>query len=191
MIGMVNGEIILKSNTFFLIDVHGIGYKVLVPSGLFAAKNKGEIIQLFTHTHVREDVLELYGFLHIDDLTLFEMLISVSGVGCKSALGIFAVGDRSKIYQAITTGDVAFFMQAPRLGKKNAQKVIIELKNKIISVDTKDISLADFSENEEVIEALKGFGFSVKEAQSAVRQKSVKGGTTAEMVRAALRYLGK
>lgn len=191
MIGMLNGEIILKSTTFFILSVHDVGYKVLVPSSVLSTKQKGEKVQLFTHTHVREDLLELYGFLDSEDLMLFEMLIGVSGVGCKSALGIFAIGDRKNILQAITTGDVAFFQQAPRLGKKNAQKVIIELKSKVNNIDSEKFNLDLSTGSDEVLEALKGFGFSAKEALIALRHESVRGETTAEKVKAALKYLGK
>ncbi|HVF69283.1 MAG TPA: Holliday junction branch migration protein RuvA, partial [Xanthomonadales bacterium] len=150
----------------------------------------GEEIKLFTHTHVREDVLELYGFPDHSDLKLFEYLISVNGVGCRTASGIFSVGNRSAIIQAIIGADVAFFTSVPRLGKKNAQKIIIELKNKIGGGEDLDLS-ADGQENNEVIAALKVFGFSVSESQEAIRALSGKGETVEEKIRLALKYLGK
>src|SRR6266567_4459837 len=126
MIGTLKGVIEYREDPFLIVDVNGVGYKVLVPNSILSRiSGTGDTIKLYTHTHVREDLLELYGFTDPQDLKLFEYLISVSGVGCKTALGIFSVGSRKEIMLAITTNDVSFFTAVPRLGKKNAQKIII------------------------------------------------------------------
>jgi holliday junction DNA helicase RuvA len=174
------------------IDVNGVGYKVLVPASVLSKINSiGESIKLYTHTHVREDLLELYGFTDPSDLKVFSLLISVSGVGCRTALGIFSVGTRGDIIQAISTGDVTFFTSVPRLGKKNGQKIIIELKNKVGA--SGDINLSDDNgaEQQELITALKSFGFSIREAQDAIRGLNGKGETIEQKVRLALKNLGK
>ncbi len=191
MIGTLKGIVEYRDDPNLIVDVHGVGYKVLVPTTVLAKLNGiGDEIKLFTHTHVREDLLELYGFTDPSDLRLFEYLIGVSGVGCKTALGIFAVGTRSAIVQAISNGDVAFFTSVPRLGKKNGQKIIIELKNKIGA--TGDIDLSEGgAQQSELITALKAFGFSAMESQEAIQALNGKGETVEEKVRLALKYLGK
>lgn len=191
MIGSLTGTIIYREDPFLLIDVHGIGYKVLVSSSLLTTINLNDTITLFTHTHVREDMLELYGFTDHADLRLFSYLIGVSGVGCRTALGIFSVGTRHAIVEAISKGDVSFFTSVPRLGKKNGQKIIIELKNKIGSTTDLDLSDSAGAEQSELIDALKAFGFSVSEAQDAIRALNGKGETVEEKIKLALKYLGK
>lgn len=191
MIGIITGTIAYREDPNLIIDVHGVGYKVLVPLSVSSKiTGIGDAIKLFTHTHVREDLLELYGFIEPQDLKLFEYLISVSGVGCRTALGIFSVGSRHDIIHAITANDVAFFTAVPRLGKKNAQKIIIELKNKLGGGEDLDLS-QDSKANDEVITALKSFGFSVDEAQGAIRAINGKGESAGEKIRLALQYLGK
>jgi len=192
MIGTLKGVIEYREDPFLIIDVNGVGYKVLVPTSVLSKINgTGDAIKLYTHTHVREDLLELYGFIDPADLKVFSLLIGVSGVGCRTALGIFSVGTRGDIIQAISTGDVTFFTSVPRLGKKNGQKIIIELKNKLGA--TGDINLSDDNglEQQELINALKGFGFSQREAQEAIRGLNGKGETIEEKVRLALKNLGK
>ena len=188
MIGSLQGTVDYKDATYILVAVNGVGYKVLVPANV--SINLGDTIKLFTHTHVREDLLELYGFTDPADLKLFAYLISVSGVGCKTALGIFTVGNRKEIIQAITGNDVAFFTSVPRLGKKNAQKIIIELKNKLGGQEDLDLS-QEGNESSEVIAALKTFGFSSIEARSALKGLNGQGETIGEKVKLALKYLGK
>ncbi len=192
MIGTLKGIIEYREDPFLIVDVNGVGYKVVVPASVLSKINSiGESIKLYTHTHVREDLLELYGFTDPSDLKVFSLLISVSGVGCRTALGIFSVGTRGDIVQAISTGDVTFFTSVPRLGKKNGQKIIIELKNKVGA--SGDINLSDDNgaEQQELITALKGFGFSIREAQDAIRGLNGKGETIEDKVRLALKYLGK
>jgi len=191
MIGFLNGTIELLQRPFVITDVHGVGYKVLVPDSVYSKLSLGEKIKIFTYTHVREDALDLFGFLEDEDLGLFESLLTVSGVGPKTALNIFSFGERKDIVEAIIKGDVSFFTSVPRLGTKNAQKIIIELKNKMGSSVDLDLSGKDLLENAEVVQALKNFGFSISEAQKAVREVKKDGISTEERIRLALKTLGR
>ena len=192
MIGMLTGVVAAKDGAAVILDVGGVGYKVFVPQGILISQASiGDALQLFTHTHVREDLIELYGFLSREDLRLFELLIHVSGVGCKSALGIFSVGTRADVASAIMKGDVAFFTAVPRLGKKNSQKIIIELKNKFASEEDLDLSSVAEEGTDEVLLALKQFGFSQSEALAAVRTLNGEGETVNEKIKLALKQLGK
>jgi Holliday junction DNA helicase RuvA len=189
MIGYLNGKIELKDSPYVFLDVHGVGYKVFVSPNYFSVLIAGEGAKMFTFTHVREDILDLYGFAHPLDLKLFENLIGVSGIGPKTAIGIFSFGTRIEIIEAILKGDVDFFTKVPRLGRKNAQKIIIELKNKF--GDGKDLDLSSgLSDKDDAVLALKTFGFSTQEANEALK-KFDKNLSTEEKVKQALKSLGK
>lgn len=191
MIGSLKGTIELLDYPYVILNVNGVGYKVLLYNTLLASLKLNESTKLFTYTYVKEDALELFGFSSFEDLKLFENLISVSGVGPKTAISVFSYGTKEEIMEAIIKGDVDFFTDVPRLGKKNAQKIIIELKNKMGSIEDLDLSGKDRSENNEIISALKGFGFSVKEAQDALRAVRNEAKTAEEKIKLALKYLGK
>ncbi|MFH1186659.1 MAG: Holliday junction branch migration protein RuvA [Candidatus Levyibacteriota bacterium] len=191
MIGSLKGVIEILDHPYALINVNGIGYKVLLHGTLLSGLKLNDSIKIFTYTHVKEDALELFGFSRFEDLKLFENLISVSGVGPKTAISIFSCGTREEIIEAIVKGDVSFFTDVPRLGRKNAQKIIIELKNKMGSIEDLDLSKEGKSENNEVVMALKGFGFSVKEAQTALRAVRNEAKTVEEKIKLALKHLGK
>ena len=192
MIGSLKGIVEILDRPYVIIDVNGVGYRVLTPDGLFAKLSPNEKIHLFTFTYVREDALELFGFSEAADLKLFESLITVSGVGPKTALNIFSIGTKDQITEAIVKGDVSFFTSVPRLGLKNAQKIIIELKSKMGSLNQDfDLSGKDQIENNEVIAALKNFGFSTQEAQKALREIKTQGLRTEDKIRLALKNLSK
>ena len=189
MIGSLKGKITLRDGNHVLVEVGGVGYRVLVSSKI--AANNSENISLFTYTHVKEDALELFGFSEIADLKLFENLISVSGVGPKTAMAISSFSDRNNIVKAVLDGDVDFFTGVPRLGKKNAQKIIIELRNKLGDSSTLDLSEPKSSENEEIIQALESFGFSAKESSNALKNIDKNLKSAEEKIKMALKYLGK
>lgn len=192
MIGLLHGTIALRDDSSLIIDTGGVGYKVVVAKYVFAkGAVVGSNITLFTYTHVRDDALELYGFLTPEDLKLFERLISVSGVGPKTALSIFSLNTSKEIIEAIISGNVEFFASVPRLGKKNAQKIIIELRSKFETGDSVDLINGEAGERGEVFEALKSFGFTAREIQQALRQVGGKAQTTEEKIKMALKYLGK
>lgn len=191
MIGLLKGKVELLFRPFVIIDVNGVGYKVLVSESVYKKLTTKDAIKIYTYTYVREDNLELFGFLELEDLTLFENLITVSGIGPKTALNIFSFGERKDIIEAIVKSDVGFFTSVPRLGTKNAQKIIIELKNKMGGDIEIDLSGKDFMENVEVIEALKGFGFTVSESQKALRDIKTQGLSLNEKIKMALKQMGK
>jgi holliday junction DNA helicase RuvA len=190
MIGFLRGSVSLLDSSYILLDVSGVGYKVILPPPVLSKLSKDQTLTVFTHTHVREDLLELYGFEDTADLKLFELFIGVSGIGCKTASNIFTLGTRSQIVDAIYKGDVAFFSGVPRLGKKNAQKIIIELKGKLGGTGDIDLGV-ESPDSSEVMDALKVFGYTSKEAQHALQNIEKDGLSTEEKIRLALRYLGK
>lgn len=191
MIGHLKGEVFYKETNSIILDVQGVGYKVLAASDVSEKARKGERLELFIYTHVREDNISLFGFLEAQDLKLFENLIGVSGIGPKTAMNIFSQGNRDQIVSAIISADTSFFKSVPRLGQKNAQKIIIELKNKFGSTADLDLSGNDMSGSEDVVTALKGFGFTTKEIHDAVKSVKKDGQKITETIKLALKYLGK
>ncbi len=188
MIGSLNGTVLVRDDPFLIIEVNGVGYKVYASQDVLSQASVGAKTITYTYTHVREDILELYGFLKYSDLKLFESLINVSGIGPKTGIGIFAIGSASQIVQAISNADVTFFTSVPRLGTKNAQKIIIELKNKIGGGDL-DLS-GDGEARNELSSALRAFGFSKDEINDATRRVD-SSMPVEEQIKLALKYLGK
>ena len=190
MIASLNGTVVVRDDPYIILEVNGVGYKILASSSVLSSVAKsGTKLSIFTYTHVREDILELYGFLKYTDLKLFESLINVSGVGPKTAIGIFSIGTAEQIMHAITQADISFFSQVPRLGTKNAQKIIIELKNKIGGGEL-DLTDGSVDNKSELTAALKSFGFTSAEINEAIRNIDSAKSVEAQ-IKMALKYLGK
>ncbi len=188
MIGYLKGKIIEERRNEIWLDVSGVGYRVRVAGKLKVESLKLEEIELFIHTAVREDAITLYGFTTIEELELFEMLIEVSGVGPKTAMEIVGVADGAEIVTAIQNADVNFFSRIKGIGKKSAQRIIIDLKNKIGSL--KEVDLTSEDEEEAVFMALKQFGFKSGDIQSALKQID-RSKSEQEQVKMGLKLLGK
>ena len=173
-----------------IVDVQGVGYRVLVTNEISSKAKLGEKIKLFIYTHVKEDALDLFGFEELDDLKLFQNFLTVPGIGPKTAMNVFSFHKRADIINAILTSDVSVLTSVPRLGTKNAQKIIIELKSKVGSIKELDLTGKEFEEQTEVINALKNFGFTTQEAQKALKETKADGQTTEQKIKMALKYLG-
>lgn len=180
MIALLTGTVIRTHP--LVLDVHGVGYLVSVPQKFTATI--GQKLTIHTYTHVREDLLQLFGFASVEELSLFELLLTVSGIGPKTALAVMDRGVLS-IQRAITASDVDFFMTVPRLGKKNAQKIIIELRAKIAGA-TGDIP--ETGETGQISSALISMGFDRKELKEVL--KKLPEGPLEEKVKFALKMLG-
>ncbi len=190
MISYLEGTIKFKGLNYLTILINGVGYKVSVPTDILSRISLNSPISLFIHTHVKEDALDLYGFETPDELAMFELLLSVSGIGPKTALSIFSNGKLPKIKEAIIKGDVSFFTGVPRLGTKNSQKIIIELRSKLGNLGLLDLS-ADSGETKEIIDALKSFGFTPAESREALKSLKDFEGSVSDKIRQSLKWLGK
>ena len=191
MIGSLRGKIILKDGLHLLVDVNGLGYRVLVSEKVWSKLKINDEAFLFIYSHIRDDAFDLFGFPEIADLKLFENLISVSGVGPKTAMSIFSFLTRDEIINGVLKGDTDIFVGIPRLGKKNAQKIIIELRSKFKDNSSFDLIGADSGVNDEVFSALKTFGFSHKEIGDALKNVGSKAQTTEEKIKLVLKQLGQ
>lgn len=176
MIYYLNGEYALHGKDFMIIDVQGVGYRVFVSSATLARlPQEGENVKIYTYQHVKEDALTLYGFLTRREEELFTILLSVAGVGPKLALAILAVLPPGLLEKAIITGDITALTQISGVGKKTAQRLLLELKDKVGQIDMAEIEVSDiqpiFSDTTaEVTGALIALGYSASEAEKAVKQ---------------------
>lgn len=192
MISYLSGTIKHKNDKYIILDVNGVGYQVFVSPMTLETIGKNEKVELFTKLFVREDAMELYGFLTNEELTFFEQLLTVTGVGPKSALNIMSVGKIDEIKKAIIHGDPAILTKVSGIGAKTAGRLILELKNKI-TVETKEagkVNLENIGDNQ-AIEALKNLGYSQAEARAALQKVDSKIANIEERVKEALKLLGK
>lgn len=189
MISFLTGTVHHKTPESLTFLVAGVGYLVTIPPASLSKIPTNEELELHIHTHVREDALDLYGFTRVEELVLFKQLISVSGIGPKTALLVIDRGVDA-VKQAIIKADEGFFTLVPRLGKKNAQKIIIELKSKLGSVTELDLAGSD-NVTTEVVEALLGMGYTRAEALTAVRKLPPNTLTVEDQIRAILRQMNK
>ena len=171
----IKGTLVQKSDNYIVVDANGVGY--MIYTSLNSMQNTGEIgkkITIYTYLHVREDVMDLFGFTTIEEKNMFMQLISVSGVGPKAALSILSVTTPAKFAVAVITNDVKTITKASGVGPKMAQRVILELKDKMktdgLEIDLEDESDDILSDNRsEAISALVVLGYSSNDAQKAVK----------------------
>ena len=131
MIALLRGTLAYKSSDHVIIDVGGVGYRLFIPLSTFYSLPETGDVSLFTHTHVREDALLLYGFLSMEEKELFGILISISGVGPKLAVNILSHIPAKDIKRAIASGDIKRLSSLPGIGKKTAERLVLELKDKV------------------------------------------------------------
>lgn len=165
MIGYLEGEIKYATTGKVILFCNGIGFTVNTPSNLSFLK--GQKTQLYIHTHLREDNLSLFGFSTPEDLSLFETLIGVSGVGPKIGLTMFTSASAEMIKQAISSSNLTFFTSIPGVGKKTAQKIILDLKSKI---SKGDVNMDNLEGNSELVDSLIGLGFQKTEISRIITQ---------------------
>jgi Holliday junction DNA helicase RuvA len=186
VIAYVSGEVIARGVDHVVVDVRGVGYKVFVPRHPGA-----DTVALHTHHVVREDAQQLYGFESREELALFELLISVSGVGPRAALALLSVSSPSAIAAAIASGDSVALARAPGVGKKTAERLIVDLKGKIGRAGPEREPTGLITEDEAAA-ALQALGYTVSEAVNALREAPPAGAaSTEERVTAALRAAGR
>lgn len=186
MIAYLKGEVVEIEEEKLILECGNIGYNISMPaSALDGTLRPGQEVKIHTHLHVREDAMQLYGFLTRDDLKMFRMLLGVSGIGPKAALGILSGLSADELRFAVLSDDVKTISRAPGVGKKTAQKMILELKDKLDlqeAFDTKTMHVQEAFQTEtgdlvdakkEAVQALTALGYSGSEALRAVKQVDV------------------
>ena len=186
MISALEGTIELAGErSAMLKTASGITYRVFMSAEtLKKIPKKSETIKLWTHLYQREDTQELYGFLHFAELEFFETLIQISGIGPKSGLGIMAVASLDTLKQAIASGDTSYLTKVSGIGKKTAEKIVIELRDKV-----GDMEGHSLQGELDALEALKSLGYSQNEAREALKTLPADLDTNSK-VREALKILG-
>lgn len=203
MIGYLRGEVAAVSEGKLILDVHDVGFMISVTSkDASLMPSAGNEVKIYTHLQVKEDDMQLYGFLTQDDLETFRLLLNVNGIGPKAALGILSVFSSDDLRFAVLADDVKAISRAPGIGNKTAQKLILELKDKMSLEDAFEKKLANTKENQaalaspsddaknEAVLALTALGYSNSDSLRAVRQAEVTDGMDVEeILKAALKHL--
>lgn len=181
MIAELRGKVTAIDKDSLIIDVSGVGYLVHTVS---LSIKEGKDVLLYTHLAVRENSMDLYGFINKEELSFFELLIGISGIGPKSALSILNLAEIKTLKSATASGDISYLTKVSGIGKKNAQKIVMELRDKIGMVEESQLK-----EEEEALEALEALGYTTKEAKEAL--KSVPEEDREDWLKNALKNLGK
>ena len=198
MIAYVKGTLDTKTNTFVIIDVQGIGYRVFMPSKSIEGLGEiGQTVKVYTYYYVREDNISLYGFSSNEELRMFELLLSVSGVGAKSAIAMLSEITPSSFALAVISDDISKLVKIPGVGKKTAARIILELKDKLkteSAIETNEeinIELEKDNNSNEAIAALQVLGYTRKEIENVLQKIDVKNLELEEIIKQALKYLGR
>ena len=177
MIAHVFGKVVEKFNGSLVIDVHGVGYEVSVATNDFDAVILDQEVKFYTYHHVREQSEELFGFSSLAAKKLFEMLITVQGVGPKAALSILSLGDAEQVRNAIANADSGFVQKATGVGKKTAERVVVDLSDKVGLPThygrTETPLQTELNTSDEALEALMALGYTLADATKALENVDV------------------
>jgi holliday junction DNA helicase RuvA len=188
MIGSLKGKVQFKSGNYIILETAGVGYKVFITPSLLLLLKINQDVVLVTLTYVREDQITLYGFQTLAELEFFEMLLTVSGVGPKSAIGIMSLAGLDMIKSAIVSEDPSVFTKVSGIGRKTAERVIIELKDKL----KKETDAAPVAkEHSDAVDALVALGYTQEESRSALKEVPKSITSLQEKIKVALKALTK
>lgn len=198
MFSYIKGNLEVKNLNYVVIDVNGIGFKIFMSeSAIQRLEETGNNVKIYTHMNVKEDDISLYGFITSEELRMFELLIGVSGVGAKSAISMLSSITPSKFALAVISNDVKTLTKIPGIGPKSAQRIILELKDKLkteeaIQTDNIELktSIVENNKLEEAVQALKVLGYTRQEIESVLAKIEVNTLTVEDIIRKALSFLG-
>ncbi len=192
MIANIRGALLEKNSNFVVIDVSGVGYKLFVTENTIknidSKKESGEI-SLYTHLIARENILDLYGFSDKEEMQFFEMLLSISGIGPKSAISILNIADVETLKNAVATNDSSYLTKVSGIGKKSAQKIVLELQGKFTMLEQKG-NIAT-GKDVDVLEALKTLGYGTGEIREVLKDIPEEAESVNERIKVALKLLGE
>jgi Holliday junction DNA helicase RuvA len=188
MISVVTGTVLGKQgNSITILTSGGVGYEVLVNSNSAHIWQVGQVVSILTYLAVRENALDLYGFANVQEKQLFEKFLLVSGIGPKTALHLLSVGTVQEISTAISRGDLTYLTKVSGIGKKTAERILVELKSKMAPDAT---GLGEFEGVlADVIEGLGALGYSIAEARNAVKDLDALGKSSEQLLREALQRI--
>lgn len=195
MIAFLKGIVDFKSRNFIIMDINGVGYKAFMPEKSLMEIELRSEIKIFTYMRVMEDDVSLYGFLTNEELAMFELLISVGGIGAKSAINILSNIEPSKFALAVISSDVNTLKKLPGIGPKTAQRIILELKDKIKSEDAidendnRESSIIIDSNVQDAIDALQVLGYSKGEIEKVLKDVNTKNMPVEDIIKTGLKLL--
>lgn len=187
MISRMQGKVVEKGLRSCVLDVSGVGYKIYTTDEVLQAMKMDSVFTLWTHLAVRENALDLYGFADQDSLGLFELLINISGIGPKTAVGIMNVSSPQTLRRAVSSGDLAYLTKVSGIGRKLAEKIILELREKLSAYGEEEQS--DLKGETDALEALKSLGYSEREARDALKKIAGEDISAGDKVKKALKML--
>ena len=188
MIGHLEGKVSAVRGGYAIVSAGGVGYKVFATRELLLSLKQDSEAAVWTHLAVRESILDLYGFSNEEELRLFELLLTVSGIGPKSALAILDIASVETLRSAVSAGNASYLTKVSGIGKKTADKIVLELRDKVgASQAGSDAALQG---DEEALEAMRALGYSQGEARDALRKVPQEIERSNERLREALRLLG-
>ncbi|MEA2064700.1 MAG: Holliday junction branch migration protein RuvA [Patescibacteria group bacterium] len=190
MISYLKGKVIAKDGKTIILKVNDVGYKIFLGENFLNKIQQNDEFEIFTYLFWREDKINLYGFRENSQLGFFEKLISVSGVGPRSALYLLDIVGTKNIQQAIFGNQSDILTQAKGLGKKTAERIILELKNKLPNID-KISATPDIPENDEAISALINLGYNANDAREIIGKLPPEIKTVGDKIKAALKKIGR
>ncbi|MBR4904642.1 MAG: Holliday junction branch migration protein RuvA [Selenomonadaceae bacterium] len=194
MIGYLNGQIKFLSEDSCILDVHGVGYRVFIDVLTAQDLKIGETAEFFIHTAVREDAINLFGFKSRENFELFELLLTVSGIGAKSALAILSKISAADFAAAVARQDLKTLTKLPGVGKKSAERILLELKDKIqplkFPVENSRPIVIQSTAQDEATEALEALGYTSSEI-AAIFQKAPPNASTEQLIKFALKELNR
>ncbi len=193
MIGYLSGKIISSKPTRITLDVNGVGYVVNISINTFEKISDKTSASLFVYTNVKEDSISLFGFYSESEKEMFELLISVNGIGPKLALSILSGIQVDELRHAIVSGDVSRIVSVPGIGRKTAERLVLELKSKVGSVTTDGEEKIPYSIKNEAVAALTTLGYNSKQAEKSVRDvlANEPNASLEELIKKALGFLNK
>lgn len=192
MIGYIEGRVISKDEKgIVILTKSGVGYLVAISRANLECTDLDNDCAFWIHTVVREDALDLFGFRTDDELRFFKMLTNISGIGPRSALNIMSLADLKTIVHAITNRDSSYLTKVSGIGKKNAEKIVLELSDKLDGFMYIEIESGSTNKETEVLEALEALGYNMRNTRDIVRNLAKDYDRTEDIIRAALQQLGK
>lgn len=192
MIVYLKGKVRDKTDKYLILENNNIGYRVFTSEIILNTTKPGDKVELYTHQYVKEDALDLYGFSTLEELNFFEHLISISGVGPKSALAVLSIAKISDIKKAIFKDDPTLLKKVSGIGQKTAERIVVELKNKIKALSGPGSALINLNgDNSEVIDALSALGYKDYEIRQALSRLPDDLTDTQDKIKAILKYINK
>lgn len=190
MISYLKGKIKNKGQGFVILDVRDVGYKIFVDLTKYVELDIAQEVEFYTHHHIKEDASDLYGFKAMEELEMFQLLLSISGIGPKSALGVIAIASVSDLKDSIARGDSSLLTKVSGIGKKTAERVVLELREKVKKVITDSGAVVtDTSSSGDEIDALIALGYSMQQARDALKGVAPDIKDSGERIREALKQI--